>query len=77
MTTACRQHVLFRQKFADGLNAPESIALQSDDLLSLRRNDLNWMTGCLQSTAHFSQGVTFPVPAPPRNSVMKSREFRI
>jgi hypothetical protein len=58
------QHVLFRQKLADGLNASESIALQPDDLLSLRGNDLNWMTGGLQSTAHFSQGVTFARAGP-------------
>ena len=59
-----RRQLLFRQKFADGLNVLESIALQADDLLSLRRDDLNGMTGGLQPTAHLSQSVTFARAGP-------------
>ena len=53
------RQLLLREEFAHGLRAGHSVTLEVDDLLALRRDDLQRVAGGSQAIRHFPERVTF------------------
>ena len=62
MTTAPRGMELLREKSTDGLCAGKAVPFQIGDLLALRCEDLDGMTGLIESGFDFPQRKTFARP---------------
>src|ERR1017187_10251378 len=54
-----RRQLPLREEFPDGLSACHSITLQINDLLTLRRDDLQRAPGRQQSVPHFPKCIAF------------------